>query len=156
MSKPRNMGRGSIRGPYNRAGGRSAVANRDPWRPVASVMAAGALYDLAFAVAILAATRPSARLLGLTVPDDPVYLALDGVFLLLLAGLYALAALDPRRYTGIPPVSAAGRALGCAVLVWAWLGGRPPAFLVLGLADLALAALTAALWNRARRTAPNA
>ena len=117
-------------------------------------MAAGAIYDLAFAAAILAWTRPAARALGLAVPDDPVYLALNGVFLLLLAGLYALCAIDPRRYAGMAPVSAAGRALGCAVMTWAWLGGRPPAFLALGVADLCIAAATLAVWLAARRTGP--
>ena len=127
------------------------MAFKDPWKALGRAMAVGAAFDLVFAVAILGFTRAAAALLGLTVPDDPVYLALSGVLLAILAGVYALAALDPRRYLGIPPVSAAGRCLGFLLFVWAWRGGRPAAFLALALADLALAAVTLAAWLRARR-----
>ena len=127
------------------------MAVNDPWTSVGRLMAIGAVYDLVFAVAILGFTRPAAALLGLAVPADPVYLGLNGVLLVILAGVYALAAVDPRRYAGIPPVAASGRVLGFLFLAWAWLGGRPPVFLALALADLAIAAATLAYWVRARR-----
>jgi hypothetical protein len=126
------------------------------WTDLARVLGFGALYDLAFGVAILAFTEPAAALLGLAVPDDPVYLHLNGVFLVLLAGLYALAAFEPRRYEGIAPVAAAGRGIGFLILTRAWLAGGPKTFLFLGLADLAIGAVTLALWLRARRLAPSA
>jgi len=121
------------------------------WRIVGMALAAGALYDLAFGLAILGFTRPAASLLGLQVPSDPVYLYLNGVLLLILAGVYAAAARMPERYRAVAPLSAAGRVLGCALLIWAWRGGRPTAFLALGLTDLALATATGAAWWRARR-----
>lgn len=124
------------------------------WHRVGAVLAFGAAYDAAFGIAILAFTRPSAALLRIEVPADPVYLYLNGVLLLLLAGLYAAAAREPERYRAVAPVSAAGRVLGFALFLWAWSSGRPPAFLVLGVADLAIAVATLALWWRAHRGSP--
>lgn len=126
------------------------------WTDLSRAMGFGALYDLAFGLAILGFTREAAGLLGLTVPDEPVYLHLNGVFLVLLAGLYALPALDPRRYQAIAPLSAAGRGIGCLVFARAWLAGGPATFAALGAADLAIGAVTLALWRRARQTAPSA
>ena len=121
------------------------------WRTVGVVLAIGAAYDLVFGVAILGFTRPAASILGLEVPGDPVYLYLNGVFLLVLAALYAAAARAPERYRAVAPVSAGGRALGFWLFVWAWHGGRPTAFLVLGLMDLLLAIATIVAWQRAVR-----
>jgi hypothetical protein len=126
-----------------------------PWRMLGRVMGAGALYDGAFALAILGPTRLAASLLGLDVPGDPFYLYLDGVLLLLLAGLYALPAADPRRYHALAPVAAAGRFLGFVLFVWGWSGGRPAAFLALGVADLGIGGATLWAWVRARRIAPS-
>ncbi len=119
------------------------------WRMVGIVLALGSGYDLAFGVAILGFTRPAAAILGLRIPDDPVYLYLNGVFLLILAGIYAAAARAPERYRAIAPISAGGRTLGFLLFAWAWSDGRPATFLALGLADLALAAVTLVAWRRA-------
>ena len=125
------------------------MASGGRWRQVGVVLAVGAAYDLIFGVAILGFTRPAAALLGLPVPDDPVYLYLNGVFLLLLAGLYAAAAREPERYRAVAPISAGGRVVGFGLFLWAWAGGRPSSFLALGLADLGLAVATFAAWRRA-------
>lgn len=119
------------------------------WRMVGIALAIGAAYDLVFGLAILGFTRPSASLLGLQVPGDPVYLYLNGVFLLVLAGVYAAAAREPERYRSVAPISAGGRTLGFVLFLWAWVGGSPSIFLGLGLADLALAAATFVAWRRA-------
>jgi hypothetical protein len=121
------------------------------WRMVGIVLALGAGYDLVFGLAILGFTRPAAAILGLRVPDDPVYLYLNGVFLLVLAGIYTVAARAPERYRAIAPISAGGRTLGFLLFAWAWAHGRPATFLALGLADLALAAVTLVAWRRAVR-----
>ena len=121
------------------------------WRTVGIVLALGAGYDLVFGVAILGFTRSAASVLGLQVPSDPVYLYLNGVLLLLLAGLYAAAAREPERYRAIAPIAAGGRALGFLLFTWAWADGRPTTFLALGVADLALAAMTIIAWRRAVR-----
>jgi hypothetical protein len=112
-------------------------------------MAFGAVYDGAFGVLILAATKPAAALLGLSVPDDPIYLGLNGAFLLILAAIFGVASFEPERYALIPPVSAAGRAAGAAIFVGAWARGGPPVFLGLGIADLAIGAATLLAWRRA-------
>ena len=119
------------------------------WRKVRIVLAIGAAYDLAFGVAILGFTRPAAARLGLPLPDDPVYLYLNGVFLVLLAALYAAASREPERYRAVAPISAGGRVVGFGLFLWAWAGGRPTSFLALGLADLGLAVATLAAWRRA-------
>jgi hypothetical protein len=121
------------------------------WRTVGIVLAIGAIYDFAFAVAILGFTRSAASVLGLRIPGDPVYLYLNGVFLLLLAALYGAAARSPERYLAVAPISAGGRALGCLLFVWAWHDGRPTTFLGLGLVDLLLGAVTIVVWQRAVR-----
>src|SRR5258705_13496013 len=108
------------------------------WRPVSMVLAIGAAYDLGFGVAILAFTRPAASVLGLQVPSAPVYLYLNGIFLMLLAAVYAAAAREPERYRAVAPISAGGRLLGFAFFVWAWVQGRPAAFAALGVLDLLL------------------
>jgi hypothetical protein len=127
------------------------MTNGAGWRTLGIVLALGAGYDIVFAVAILGLTRPAAAILGLRVPDDPVYLYLNGVLLLVLGGLYAAAARDPERYSVIAPISAGGRTLGFLLFVWAWLDGRPTTFLALGLLDLALGATTIVAWRRAIR-----
>jgi hypothetical protein len=113
-------------------------------------MAIGAAYDAAFAAAILVVPRPAAVLLRLEMPADPVYLRLNGILLLLLAGLYLLPASDPIRYRGVVAVASGGRFLGFVYLSWAWLEGRPPAFLGLALLDLAFALAHTVLLLRAR------
>jgi hypothetical protein len=118
-------------------------------------MGAGCAFDVAFALAILVARRPAASLLGLAVPEDPIYLGLAGVLLLLLGGFYALAAVSPERYQGIPAVAAGGRVLGSAYFAVSWLQGRPAAFLWLAAADLALGVTHAATLILARREAAN-
>jgi len=123
------------------------------WRAVAAAMAVGAVYDGVFGISILGFPGLTSRLLGIPLPDDPFYLHLNGVFLLILAALYGAAARAPERYRAIPPIAAGGRVLGCALFTWAFAGGRPWMFLALGLADLALALVTLLVWRRATRVA---
>jgi hypothetical protein len=121
------------------------------WRTVGIVLAVGSFYDLVFAVGILGFTRISASILGLEIPEDPVYLYLNGVFLLVLAMLYAAAARAPERYQAIAPISAGGRALGFLLFAWAFASGHSATFLALGLADLAIGIATILAWRRAAR-----
>lgn len=115
-------------------------------------MAAGAAYDLAFAAAMIFFPRGASRLLGVAAPDDPTYLGLAGVLLVLLAAMYLLAAWNPRRNQGIVTVAAAGRLLGFVYLGWAaWGRGGPTAFAAAAVADLAFALLHAGLLVHARR-----
>lgn len=119
-------------------------------RRLGSILSIGAVYDLGFGVAILAFARPSGAILGLPIPDERVYLNLNGVFLLILGAIYLAASRAPGRYPAVAPISAAGRVLGFLLFASAWRGGSPSAFLGLGLADLALGIVTFAAWRRAR------
>ena len=125
------------------------MEHRKRWPAVGIVLAVGAAYDLVFGVAILGLSRPAASILGLSIPDDPVHLYLNGVFLLMLGSLYAAAARQPERYRAVAPISAGGRTLGFVLFLWAWTHGRPVSLLALGLVDLGLAVATFAAWRRA-------
>jgi hypothetical protein len=113
-------------------------------------LVAGALYDLAFAVLMVAAPQVPARILNLPLPPLPegrFYLWIMATLLLMLAALYLAAAHDPRRYSAIIAVAIAGRALGAAAfaaaaLTSSGLGGLVP----LAAADLGLSVLHAASW----------
>ncbi|MBW8876310.1 MAG: hypothetical protein JF614_15190 [Acidobacteria bacterium] len=113
-------------------------------------LVAGALYDLAFAVLMVAAPQVPARILKLPLPPLPegrFYLWIMAVFLLMLAALYLAAARDPRRYSAIIAVAIGGRALGAAALAAAALTGSGLGGLVpLAVADLAFSILHAASW----------
>lgn len=120
------------------------------WRLVAHSMALAVVYDFVFAIAILFFTAPAARLLRLSLPDDLVYLRFNGVFLLMLAGMYVLPAMQPRRYRGIVSVAVIGRFAGFVYLGGVWYGGGAASFLGLALADLFFSVLHAVLLVRAR------
>ncbi len=128
--------------------GTEAICRRWSW--VAWSMAAGATYDLTFAVAMLAFHERAARILGLAPPGDPLYLRFSGLLLLLLGSLYLLPASSPVRYQGVVLVAACGRFAGFCFLVAAWRAGQGPVFLGLGLMDLVFALLHALLLVRAR------
>jgi hypothetical protein len=119
------------------------------WRTLGRVFAAGGAFDLTFGIAILAFARPAAGLLGVPLPAERLYLDLFGVLLLVLGGVYLLAARSPEPYRAVAPVAAAGRMLGCIVLVRAGLEPDRSVFVALGLTDLAIGLLTFAAWRRA-------
>lgn len=124
------------------------------WKAVAIGMIAGATYDAMFGLGVLVALGPCARLLGLEIPADPVYVRLVGVLLLLLAGMYLLPATDPVRYRGVVAVAIIGRFGGFLFLAAAWVAGRPVAFLGLALGDLAFSVIHAVTLRRAIRSGP--
>jgi hypothetical protein len=80
-------------------------------------LTAGAVYDLAFAALMVAAPGVPSRLLGLPLPGARFYLWILAVFLVMLAALYGIAALDPRRYSAIIAVAIGGRMLGAVAFV---------------------------------------
>lgn len=105
-------------------------------------MVAASIYDGAFAVVNLAVPEWGARVLGIPLPEETVYLRFTGVFLILLALFYLLPAIHPGRYLGNVVVAIVGRTAGAIFLLAAGLlFGHPRAFLLLGLGDLAFAAL---------------
>lgn len=136
---------------YNRdpaGGGGFFVTMSRGWRPVAAALAFGAAYDLFFGVSILTIPGSLASSLHFELPADPVYLYLNGVFLILIAGIYAAAARQPDRYPAIAPIAAGGRLIGCGFFLWAFAGGRPNAFVALAIGDLAIGLATFLAWRR--------
>ncbi len=112
-------------------------------------LAIGAIFDFVFGIGILAFTKPLASLLDLPLPVDPTYLALNGVLLTILAGIYLAASFDPERYRAVAPISGCGRILGCVLFAWVFWGTRAPAFAWFSILDLTLGAATLAAWRRA-------
>ena len=107
----------------------------------------GAAYDLLFALAMVAAPDGTARLLDLPLPGETFYLWILAVLLAMLAGLYTLAARDPRRYSGIIAMAIAGRVVGGLALLAAALPRPDLAGLYpLAAMDLAFGASHALFW----------
>lgn len=72
----------------------------------------GALYDGFFGVLVFFAPIWTATFFHLIAPEpgaDSIWLRLDGVFLIIMALLYLLAARDPNRYMGIVLVCIVGK-----------------------------------------------
>jgi len=111
---------------------------------------AGAVYDLGFAVLMVAAPQVPARMFNLPLPPLPrgaFYLWILATLLAMLASLYLAAAYDPRRYSAIIAVAIAGRAVGAlafaiAALIGPDLGGLVP----LAVSDLTFSVVHAASW----------
>jgi len=101
-------------------------------------MLAGALYDLAVAVPLLAAPELLARILGTPMPAEEIHLRFIGIFLIALAIFYLLPVIHPGRYLGNVAAAAAARTMGAVFLIAAVAGyGQPRAYLLLGAIDLA-------------------
>jgi hypothetical protein len=120
------------------------------WRRLGLSFLAGAVVDAAFGFAILAAAESLAPLMRLTLPVPRVYLDLNGLLLLALAGVYVLVWRQPRR---LAPVAAAATLLrfGGAALFASGvaLGRAEPTFLFLAALDGGLAVVHLALLRRA-------
>jgi hypothetical protein len=109
----------------------------------------GAVYDLVFALLMVAAPGVPARLLDLPLPPLPegaFYLWVLAVLLAMVAAFYLLAARDTRRYSGNVAVAIGGRLLGGLALgIAAWrfgLDGLWP----LAAADAAFGLAHAGFW----------
>ena len=75
----------------------------------------GALYDIGFAVLMVAAPGVPARLFNLPLPPLPrgaFYLWVMAVLLIMVACTYWLAARDTRRYSGLVVIAICGRIAG--------------------------------------------
>lgn len=126
---------------------RRLFAQRFRWLAVLrGGLVAGALYDLGFAGLMAVAPEVPARIFALPLPAG-FYLWLIAILLAMLAGMYLLAAKDPRRYSGVIAVAILGRAAGAGVLAFAawthpeWRGLYP-----LAAGDLAFALVHTVSW----------
>lgn len=91
-------------------------------------LAAGCLYNLGLAAALVADPGLLGRTLGLAAPDGVATAwflpLLTALLLAMLAALYLMTARDPRRYSSVILVAIGGRLAGAA-LFGAWAVGRP-------------------------------
>ena len=111
-------------------------------RRLRTSMAAGALYDLTFALVNLAAPQAGSWFLEIPLPEQQVYLRLTGLFLLVLALVYMLPVIHPGEYLGNVVVAIVARTAGAIFLIAAALWfAQPVAFLALGVVDLIFALL---------------
>jgi hypothetical protein len=114
-------------------------------------LVAGALYDLAFAGALVLEPELPARLLGVPLPGEPFYLWILAVLITMVAALYLFAAEDPRRYSAVVLVAALGRCAAAVAFGTAALGD--PALVGLWTAaaiELAFGLAHGWLWGRVR------
>jgi len=110
-------------------------------------LVAGALYDLGFAVTLVAAPGLLARTLSLPLPGAGFYLWILAVFLTMLAALYLVAAQDPRRHSAVIAVAIGGRTLAAlAFILAAVLDPELGGLHLLAAADLVFAVAHAAFW----------
>lgn len=95
---------------------------------------AGAAWAVTLAALLALLPAALARAAALPLPAHRLYPAAAAVLLAMLAVLYALAARDPRRYSGIVRVAIGGRLVTAAVLAVAAAGRPAPLVLAAGAA----------------------
>lgn len=115
------------------------------------------IYDVAIGLALLVGREWLARAFGVMSPQPPIFVELNGVFLIAVGVGYLLPYARPANYRGylwvMGPLLKGGGAL--AFVADHYAHGSPPAFLLFALGDGTLALLT--LWallatrNPARR-----
>lgn len=110
----------------------------------------GALYDLAFAVAMCVAPELPARLLDLPLAPE-FFLWVMATCLSMLAALYLVAARDTRRYSAIVAVAIAGRLAGGLLLALAAFRSGLPGLYPLAAADLVFGLAHTAFWLPLRK-----
>lgn len=120
---------------------------RDP-SALAWSLVIGAMWDVGFGLPALLAPAWLSRLVGIEAPA-PV-LRISGVLLLMVAGVYLVAARDPDANPGIVAIAIAGRGLGALVLAQGFYAYRSDIYALAAGADLGFGALHAWLWSRRR------
>ena len=120
------------------------------WRALGLSFLAGAIVDLAFGIAILAAAEQVAPWLRVTLPHPPIYLDLDGLLLCALGALYLLVWRQPRRLAPVAAVATLLRFGGAALFTVGVITGRAePVFAGIAVLDLVLALVHLFLLRRA-------
>jgi len=118
----------------------AAPVSTGGWRALSATLVAGAAYDSGLAFFFLFAPSALAGLFDVPLPGEALYLRLVGIFLVVLAVAYTVAARDPERFRPFVAVAILARVLGFLALALSTVGRPdlaglwPPA-----LADLAFA-----------------
>lgn len=120
--------------------------DRRALRPLALVAIVSCVYDVLIGLALLAGGDWLARTFGVPSPQPPIFVELNGVFLIAVGVGYLLPYARPDSYRGylwvMGPLLKGGGAL--AFVADHYAHASPPAFLLFAASDGALALLT--LW----------
>lgn len=111
----------------------------------------GAIYDLLLAGTMAFAPALLAGILKVPTPDEPFYLWLIAVILVMLAAFYALGAYDPHSYRGNILVAIFGRILAGGVLIFAGWTGELPGLYLAAAGDLVFGVAHAVFYWPVRR-----
>lgn len=102
----------------------------------------GALFDLAFGVAVLAAWRRLLPLLKIELPPNPVFVQLAAILTLGLGLAFLVTGLAPWRYHANVTVAAFARLVSAPFLAWSiYIGRLPKLILAMAAAELVLGTL---------------
>jgi hypothetical protein len=122
------------------------VITKRPLGLLSLVAIVSCIYDVAIGLALLAGREWLARAFGVMSPQPPIFVELNGVFLIAVGVGYLLPYARPADYRGylwvMGPLLKGGGAFTFVADHYAH--GSPPAFLLFALGDGALALLT--LW----------
>ena len=110
----------------------------------------GAIYDVAFAVALVIAPARVVRTLGVPEPGARLYLWLLALLLAMVGALSLAAADDPRRYAAVVLIAAAGRLGGAIILAVAAASDRLDRLWPAAAAELTFGVAIAWPWSRLR------
>jgi hypothetical protein len=120
--------------------------DRRALRPLWLIAIISCVYDIAIGLALLAGREWLARTFGVPSPEPPIFVELNGVFLIAVGVGYLLPYLRPEHYRGylwvMGPLLKGGGALTFVADHYAH--GSPTAFLLFAVCDFTLALLT--LW----------
>jgi len=113
-----------------------------------AIAAVSGIYDALVGLAMLAGRPLLAQLFGVPLPTPPIHADLNGIFLLAVAAGYMIPYREPESRGGRAYLWVMGPLLkGGGALVFVldyWVRHSPPAFLLFGASDGALAVAT--LW----------
>lgn len=110
------------------------------WRWLGLSFLVGAVVDLGFGIAILAAAEALAPLMRVTLSTPRVYMDLNGLFLCALGLIYVLIWRQPRRLVSVAAAATLLRFAGCALFFASVAVGRAePTFALIGTLDGGLA-----------------
>jgi hypothetical protein len=113
---------------------------------LAAVAAASFIYDVTAGIALLFAPSVLPQWFAMALPEPPLFLQLNGLFLIAVGAGYVLPYRDPRRYRGYLWVFGVGlKAAGAALFLATHVQQNGPAALLLFAAgDAVMAALSLA------------
>jgi len=106
---------------------------------LAASFAAGAVYDAALGLVILASPPAVLAFFSIPPPPDPMHFRFAALLLLVLPLFYILPAVDPARFAPVAAAGTGARTLGAAFLFAHAAAGAPAAYVGFAAVDAAFA-----------------